>query len=417
MYEERVKETKYVAALDLGTSKMLAVAAKKNGESGLLILNTEKIASGSSILRGRIHNIEETAVNVRSLVDRLSRKLNPGIKKIYVGIGGQSLHTEYYSVKKEINGSVTNETIHYLYDECGKYEPAWAKVLEIASTEYYIDGNLSEQPKGVFCKEIEAKFQLILGRPSLENCLEKSIKEKAGIEVAGFFISPLATAEIALTDRDKELGCALVEIGAGVTYLSIYKDKLLKYLVTIPLGGNTITKDLCSLDILEPEAEELKIKEGIASIESGKEEKCNEIIEARANEIVANVVERIKKSGYESLLGAGIIMTGGGSLLKNLDKRMAQKIEKQVRLAAVEDHTQACILGLLTLGKEDCAKEVPKTPPVQTPIFPPGDVEIVPPTPGGKGEKKKEPEGKKNDWLKKATRTLFGESDNTQSNS
>jgi cell division protein FtsA len=412
-----MEQTKYVAALDLGTSKMLAMAAKKNGEGGLLILNSEKIASGSSILRGRIHNIEETADNVRSLVNRLNRKLNPGIKKIYVGIGGQSLHTEYYSVKKEINGLVTNETIDYLYHECRQYEPAWAKILQIVSPEYYVDGSLSKQPKGVFCKEIEAKFQLILGRPSLENCLEKSIREKAEIEIADFFISPLATAEVALTERDRELGCALVEIGAGVTYLSVYKDRLLKYLVTIPLGGNVITKDLCSLDILEPEAEKLKIKEGIASIESGKEEKSNEIIEARANEIVANVMEQIKQSGYESLLGAGIILTGGGSLLQNLDKRMAQKTEKQVRLAAVEDHTQACILGLLTLGREDCAKETFRTEPKQTPIFDQDEIERKDPLPPDKGSKPEKTKEKKTGLFTRTARILFGDEDSIQSNS
>jgi cell division protein FtsA len=405
-----MEQTKYVAALDLGTSKLIALAAKKNGGEGLLILNTEKITSGSSIRRGRIHNIEETADNVRSLINRLNRKLNPGIKKIYVGIGGQSLRTEYYAVKKEINGLVTNETIDYLYHECYRYEPALAKVLEIIPPEYYLDGSLSEQPKGVFCKEIEAKFQLILGRPSLKSCLEKSIGEKAGIEIAGFFISPLATAEVALTNRDKELGCALVEIGAGVTYLSIYKDKQLKHLTAIPLGGNVITKDLCSLDLLEPEAEELKIKEGNALIEPGQEKKSDEIIEARVNEIVANIVEQIKQSDYEPALGAGIIITGGGSLLKNLDKLIAQKSGKQVRMAALEDHTQACILGLLTLGKDDCAKEVPKTipKPVQSTIF--GMEETA--NPSTASDKSVKTEKQKNGgWfskkLDKLTNTLF----------
>jgi cell division protein FtsA len=401
-----MEQTKYVAALDLGTSKLLIMAAKKNGEEGLLILNSEKMASGNSIRRGRIHNIEETADNVRSLVNRLSRKLNPGIKKIYVGIGGQSLRTEHYSVKKEINGLVTNETIDYLYHECSLYEPELAKILEIIPPEYYLDGSLSEQPKGVFCKEIEAKFQLVLGRPSLKSCLEKSIVEKAGIEIAGFFISPLATAEVALTNRDKELGCALVEIGAGVTYLSIYKSNMLRYLTAIPLGGNVITKDLCSSDILEPEAEELKIREGNVLIEAGQGKMTDDIIEARANEIVANIVEQIKQSDYESALGAGIIITGGGSLLKNMDKLIAQKTEKQTRMAIVEDHTKACVLGLLTLGKDNCAKDVSKTiaKPVQSNIF--GSMEdtedspVVPDNPV-------RPVKHRNNWLDKLTNTLF----------
>jgi cell division protein FtsA len=409
-----MEQTKYIAALDLGTSKMLAMAAKKEGEGVLNVLGFEKIASGDNICRGSIHNIDGTADEVRPLVNRLSRHLNPGIKKIYVGIGGQSLHTESYSVKKEINGIVTNETIDYLHNECKQYKPELVEILEIVSPEYYLDNVLTAHPKGVYCKEIEARFQLIIGRPSLKKRL-KDIEAKAGIEIAGFFISPLATAEVALQNPDKELGCALVEFGAGVTYLSIYKDKLLRYLVTIPLGGNVITKDICALPVLEPQAEELKIKEGSALAEPGKDEKINEIIEARATEIVMNIIEQIKQSGYEPALGAGIIITGGGALLKNLDRLMAQKTGKPVRLASVEDHTQTCILGLLTLGKENCAKEIPKTtpaPPIQPPLFQPGDIPEVATSPIKKTPTRR--------WWKTlvedTTTTLFGDDSNNSSN-
>ncbi|MDR0412863.1 MAG: pilus assembly protein PilM [Dysgonamonadaceae bacterium] len=409
-------ETKYVAALDLGTFKLLAMAAKKKTAGSLSILNSEKLPSGKSIRRGRIHNIEEIATSVSLLVNRLNRKLATEIQKIYAGIGGQSLHTEGYSVKKEINGEVTSGIIDDLYLECRQYKPEFEEVLEIVPPEYYLDGSLSEQPKGVFCKEIEARFQLILGRPSLKSFLEKSIQGKAGIEIAGFFISPLATAEVALTNPDKELGCALVEIGAGVTYLSIYKDQSLKYLVTIPLGGTVITKDLCSLDILEAEAERLKLKEGDAMPESGQEEKSDKVIEARACEIVANIADQIKQSGYGHALGAGIILTGGGSLLKNMDKLIAQKTGKPTRMAVVEDHTQACIQGLLALGKEDCAREVPKTKPTQVGIFGPEETKNTPAPPREPVKKKKISERIAH-TVEKWGNNLFGDEEYTESNS
>jgi cell division protein FtsA len=343
--------------------------------------------------------------------------LSPGIKKIYVGIGGQSLRTEYYSVKKEINGLITEETLGYLRHECEQYEPELAEILEIVSPEYYVDGSLAANPKGVICKEIEAKFQLVLGRPSLKNFLKKSIEE-AGIEIAGFIISPLATAEVALTKREKELGCALVEFGAGVTYLSVYKSGLLKQLVTIPLGGNVITKDLCDLKVPEAEAEALKIKEGNAIMESGKEEQLlDTIVEARINEIIANVVEQINQSGYAPELSEGIIITGGGSLLKNLDNLISQKTGKTVRMAPVEDPTQACILGLLTLGKENCALDIPKPTidiPQTIPLF--GEETVKPPQPVSsteKGHKEKESPKKRKlmDRLKGMAGTLFDDED------
>ncbi len=369
-----MERREYVAALDPGTSKILAVVAGKNAEGKLSFLALEKIASGTGIRRGCIYNIEETTQKVSSLINSLNRKLYPRLKQIYVGIGGQSLRTECHTVKKEVNGeSVDEEIINSLYEECKQYQPELAEILDIVSPEYYLDGRFEAKPKGVPCNVIEAKFQLILGRPSLKVCLEKSIREKANIEIAGFFISPIATAKAVLTDREKELGCALVEFGAGITYLSIYKGGLLKYMIAIPLGGNVITKDICSTNILESDAEEVKIKKGSALSESDREEPIDMIIEARTNEIIANIVEQIKLSGYGNSLGAGIIITGGASLLKNLNKSIHLQTNLPVREASINgsliafensedydiagDPANVCVVGLLLLGKENCAEE------------------------------------------------------------
>ncbi|GMO32994.1 MAG: cell division protein FtsA [Candidatus Azobacteroides pseudotrichonymphae] len=347
----------YVVALDLGTSKLLAMAARKTHE-GISILDSKQIPSGTCIRRGCVYKIDDTANIVRKIVNGLSHSLNSGIKKVYVGIGGQSLRAEYYSVKKEINGLVTNDILLHLEDECRKHMSELIEVLEIVFSEYFLDGKLETNPKNMYCKEIETKYQLILGRPSLKNLLKKSIEGKAGIEIAGFFISPLATAEAVLTSKDKRRGCALIEFGAGITYLSIYREERLKYLVTIPLGGNVITKDLCCLGIVESEAETLKINDGNALIDySKKEQLVDTIIEARVNEIVTNIVEQIKQSGCLPMLDEGIIITGGASLLKNLDKLLSQQIGKQVRRANIKNHAHACILGLLALSKDNCAKE------------------------------------------------------------
>ncbi|GHT74621.1 cell division protein FtsA [Bacteroidia bacterium] len=355
-----MEQSEYIAALDLGTSKMVLMAAtQKNGV--LSILGTQKTASGNSIRRGTIYNIEEAAEKIASLVKDLNSSLRPGIKKVYVGIGGQSLRSEYYTIYRELgedDETITDEIVDSLQKECRKYVPELAENSGIASTEYYLDGRPETSPTGIHCHNIEAKFQLILGRPSLKRSVIESMK-KAGVEIAGFFVSPLATAEAVLSTKEKKLGCALVEFGAGITYLSIYKDGLLKYLVAIPLGGNVITKDICSLKILETDAEERKIREGNALLEAGNADQFDIIVESRMSEIVANVRKQIELSGYESDLAEGIIITGGGSLLKNVERLIAQQTGKQVRRANADDPTEACVRGLLLLGNENCAEEIP----------------------------------------------------------
>lgn len=400
MYDNKLNSigrSPYVVALDVGTSKILAMAAKKTHDS-ISVLGSEQIPSGTCVRRGCIYKIDDTANKIQKVIKNLSHSLNLGIKKIYVGIGGQSLRTEYYSVKKEINGLVTNDILLYLESECLNYMSESVEVLDVISPEYYIDEKLEANPKNMHCKEIEARYQLIVGRPSLKNFLEKSIEEKAGIEIAGYFISPLATAEAVLTSKNKERGCALVEFGSGITSVSIYKNRQLKYLVTIPLGGNVITKDLCCLDIVESEAEALKISDGNALITSKEEQFLDTVIEARVNEIVANVVEQIKQSGYLSMLDEGIIITGGASLLKNLDKLLSRQTGKQVRQADVKNPMHACILGLLALSKDDCVEEIPKpTSPLQE-------------TYAEKEQQKKVPPPKRKESIfGKLSRTLFND--------
>ena len=353
-----MEQMEYIAALDLGTSKMLAMAATKK-DGSLSILGTEKMVSENCIRRGCVYNTNETAEKIVSLVKNLNYSLNPKIKQVYVGIGGQSLRTEQYTAWKDFGEKeiITDEIVDSLYEDCKKHVPELAEILDIASPEFYLDGHLESNPKGLECNNIEAKFQLILGNPSLKGTIKTSM-EKANINIAGFFVSPLATAETTLSPREKKLGCALVEFGAGVTYLSIYKGGLLKYMVTIPLGGNVITKDLCDMNLEENEAEELKIKEGNALIDPGKSEQLNTIIEARIIEIIANIQHQIEVSGYESALTEGIIITGGGSNLRNLDRLLSKETGKQVRSANAEDPTQACIRGLLLLGTENCAEKI-----------------------------------------------------------
>jgi cell division protein FtsA len=395
-----MNQSEYVAALDIGTSKMVAIAARKDAKGDISILASEKEESENCIRRGCVHNGDKASEKASGLIRKLNDKLKArsctSVEKIYIGIGGQSIHTEEYKIKKEIpDGEISPELLDSIDREINEYKPDFAEVLEILPPQFYLDEQPVSNPKGhTGAAFIEAHFLLIVGSPSLKRNLTSTLQNKMrlpNVGIAGFFISPLATAEAVLTDKNKESGCALVEFGAGVTYLSIYKGGRLKYLVTIPLGASVITKDITQLNISEKEAEELKIKYGKALIEYDNDGKVTApeiarreelklfdyVIEARTEEIIANLKNQIIQSGYESSLNAGIIMTGGGASLKSLAISLNKKTGIRVSAAKnqfVDSATEiagqpgyATIIGLLSLSKENCAKEVvvlPKPEPI-----------------------------------------------------
>jgi len=381
-----------IAALDLGTSKSIAFVVQKDfAGKKLSVLRAESFPSKNAMRRGRIYNSDETS----DIIIKLIRKLNSApntmqIDKIYVGIGGQSLHTQLFKIKRIIDGeTIDNQLIKAMEEEANNYMPDFEENLGVVSREYYADGQLVENPKGTTASTIEARFQLVVGNPCLKRNLEKVFNKKE-ISVAGYFISPLATAEAVLTSEEKELGCALVEFGDGVTYISIYKNKTVKYLATLPIGGLAITKDIRSLNVSETEAEALKIDYGSAIsdlADSGvvpvnredssrkiELKELNWIIEARVDEIVKNISAQIQVSGYEQLLDAGIVITGGGALLRDLPKYIRNQTGKEVRLADAKawmsrsdtaiSPADSCVIGLAILGKENCTKEIKKEEPV-----------------------------------------------------
>jgi cell division protein FtsA len=346
----------YIAVLDLGTSKMLAMVASKNDRKTILAM--AQINAGDSIRRGLIYKTTEAASKIAELIRCLNKQLTqanlPGLKQIYLGVGGQGLHTKTHSVKKNINGDlVDDERLDLLCDECQTDGNGSFELIEKISPEYYLDGQPELHPQGVRCEKLEARFQLIWGHLSnFKTEVEKALA-KENVDLVDVFVSPIATAKEVLNEREKERGCALVEWGAGITYLSVYKEGLLRHLTAIPLGGNIITKDICSLDKTEEEAEWLKINEGSAWIDDEASE-LNTVIEARTDEIVSNILRQIEISGYGATLNAGFILTGGTSCLTGLDKLLEQRTDKSVRRVQ-ENPEQSCARGLLQLGNENCA--------------------------------------------------------------
>lgn len=371
----------FIAAIDLGTSQIKAVLGRMNENKVISVLASETTPSSNCIRRGLVYNVEETGGKVKKLISMLENSVGRKIGRVYVSVAGQSLHSIEHRERKQLSSSgiVTEDVIGQLRNVAEKHNHELLKRYAIADVEYFLDDKAEKNPVGVSCTVIEADYEMIVGRPNLMTNIERSIREKAQMEIAGYTVGALASAAIALNEDEKELGCAFIDFGAGTTTLSIYKGGILRKMVTIPFGGRNITKDICELNFTENDAEQYKIKFGKAydsnenslfSPFSSKPDidlvELNKVIRMRLDEITANLKEQIKLSGYEGQLGAGIIITGGASQLKNLDIYLTEKLKMPVRRASAKKsyvnnsselannpaYTQ--LLGLLTFATEDC---------------------------------------------------------------
>ncbi len=387
--KEYIMQSGFVAAIDLGTSKIRGVIGRKNENGVVSIIAYQEVPSDNCIRRGIVHNVEKTGSSVRKLIDLLENKSGKKIARAYVSLSGQSLYCTNTREVKQLSqtGIVTEDIVNQLQSNAEKFKPDFKQMYAIADVEYFVDEKPEKNPVGVACSLIEADFKAIIGRPNLFTNIKNAIENKSNLEIFDFIVGPLATAAATLTEEEKELGCALIDFGAGTTSISIYKGDILRYMVVIPFGGQNITKDICELNFTEADAEQYKTKFGKAKEASETKtassfftspfssptakpdinmEELNKVIGLRLDEITANIKEQINQSGYKGQLGAGLIITGGASQLKHMDIYLEEKLDMKVRRATAKktivnnsseltnDPSYSQILGLMMFADEDC---------------------------------------------------------------
>lgn len=393
--------TDFIAAIELGSSKISGIAGKKNSDGSIQVLAYACEDASSFIHKGVVYNIDKTAQALTTIINKLESQLSNSIAKVYVGIGGQSLRTVRNAVSRTLEEEdiISQELIDAICDENLEIPLTDMNILDVAPQEYKIDNNLQADPVGVTGKNITGQFLNIVARASLKKNIEHSF-EQAKVEIADLLIAPVALAHAVLTENEMRSGCALVDFGADTTTVAIYKNNILRYLSVLPLGGSNITQDIASLQMEEEDAEKLKLQYGnalyeeeaddieapaVCTLEDGRIielSKLNNIIEARTEEILANVWYQLQLSGYEDKLFSGVVLTGGGSNLKNIEVvfRKLSKVEK-VKTAKFmhnavhgyndvlkKDGRQNTLLGLLVVGNDNCClEEVAKPKPVAAP--------------------------------------------------
>lgn len=339
----------FIVAIELGSSRISAIAGKKkDGTMQVLAYAEEK--SNACVRRGVIYNIEKTYQSINNLLAKLESILKAKIKYVYVGIAGQSLRSYRCIVKRNLitQSYITNEIIDSIRQESYEIPFTDCEVLENFPQEYVVDQDTNTDPVGVMATNIDGEFLNVIARCKLRNHI-KTVFANTGVEIIGEVIVPLELANNILSESEKRSGCALIDLGAETTTVLVYKGNIVRYLATIPLGMNNINKDLETIQIDGAEAEEVKLKYGnmekLDQEENEKEEsQCyttsdgrkvdvsliKNIIQARTTEIIDNVSNQILRSNYGDKLLAGIILTGGGANMKNIDKAFVEstKIEK-----------------------------------------------------------------------------------------
>lgn len=261
-----------------------------------------------------------------------------------MGLSGRSLRSisTEVSINLPDDTEITEEIIERLKNQA--LSTAIDSSLEVvdAVPRVYVVGKMeTASPKGTIGNSISATFDLIVCRPEIRKNLERTISDKIGVDVSGYVVTALSTAQVILTPEEKRLGCMLVDMGAETTTVSIYKEGHLVYFATLPLGGRHITNDVATLNFLEDKAEEIKISVGNAiaretastlNMNGVKMQDVSNLIVARAEEIVVNVMEQITYAGLkESSLPRGLVMIGGGSKLNGMIELLEQHTGLPVR--------------------------------------------------------------------------------------
>lgn len=403
-----MENNNYIVAIDLGSSNV-AVAVGRKDENDKIRIEAVSVKKSKGVVQGEVKNVEQAAQSIKEAVAEVEEKLGIRIEEAYTGISGNHIKCAkhpYYVYVSGKDGEIFEEDVRKLNDSMrGVQAPDGYQLMHIIPQHYLVDNDEEvADPVGMFGKTLGSTFNLIIGENIIISRLEKAF-QKINIRQKSLFINPLAMAEAVTFPDEKDLGVAVVDMGAGTTDLCIYQDGIVRYVGVIPMGADTINKDIRSYGIMERYVEELKVKYGCAmsSLVDGEKlvkvpgrtphdhkeisfKNLASIIEARMLDVIDYVMAEIKAAGYENKLSAGIILTGGASMLQELKTLAEEKTGMDVRIASPEilisdeskeiasDTRLASAIGVLHLGLSEGSvtkttsaprrPEAPKTNPV-----------------------------------------------------
>ena len=334
--------SRYITAIDIGTSKVAAIVGEKTS-AGIRIVGYSEVPS-DGVVRGEILKSQKTANavsaalhNVREQIQSIPEAENYRIRKVYTNISGQNIRCVSGTVHRERQNpesSISRDEIDSMLNEMYlmRVEPS-EQVLYVAPQCYNVDEHMGEtDPEDMDGREIDGEYKVFIGRAAAVNH-SKSAFDRLNLEVREQILTPMASGAALLTEDEKELGTVLVDIGAGTTGVLVYQADILRYAAVIPFGGDSVTEDISqTCSISRKNAEQLKIQKGTCISEFAKDtvltikesgvtvkgipsKQLSSAIEARVCEILATVRHIIEISGFKNKLRSRAVITGGSTNL------------------------------------------------------------------------------------------------------
>lgn len=319
----------------------------------LEILAVEREKGLDAVRYGRIQNVEETSVLINRVLERLERR--PGIAPreitgVYAGLSGRSLRNIERDVSLSLpdDTEITPQIIERLKQKAMEADlDNSLEVVDAVPRVFTVGRTETEKPIGMMGNDISAVYDIIVASPTLQKNLRTVVRDKLDFDVTlkGIVVTPLAMANLVLNEHEKKLGCMLVDIGAETTSVTIYTRGNLVYYATLPLGGRNITLDLKALNVIEDKAEDLKVTYGNAiapttpsqdTVGPHKMSQISNYVVARAEEIVANIVEQVRYARLtEKDIPEGIVLCGGGARLNGMTELIGKFSGLKVRMASL----------------------------------------------------------------------------------
>jgi cell division protein FtsA len=352
-----------ITGLDIGSAKTTVVIAEAVGERKnaprLKILGVGQ-ARTTGLRRGVVSDIEETTRSIKKAIEDAERMAGTKVDTLYAGIAGEHVRAMISKGIVAVNGEEISKADVDRANEVARAQPVPQdrELLHALPQEYSVDKNQGiRDPIGMIGTRLETEMYLVTIGASPAMNLRKSV-ERAGYKVRELVLEPLASALAVLTDDEKELGVALVEMGAGTTDIAVFHEGKIRHLGTVNFGGNNVTSDIVQgMGVTQADAERLKERYGCAyeplvdpsdiialpsTVAQGERhiprEVLSHIIHQRMDEIFNLVLTEIERAGFASRLNGGVVITGGAAAMQGVAELAADVFGTGVRIGSPEEN-------------------------------------------------------------------------------
>lgn len=352
---------KIVVGLDIGTTKICAIAGRKNEFGKLEVLGMGK-AESEGVIKGIVVNIDKTVMAIERAIREASDMAGINIGVVNVGIAGQHIRSSIHHnsmLRDSKDDEITIEDVSRLTEDMYRMVvPSGSEIIHVMPQDYIVDYEEGiKDPVGMSGVRLEADFHVITAQTSAINNINKCVR-RGGLEIQDLILEPLASSLAVLSEEEKEAGVCLIDIGGGTTDIAIFFNNIIRHTAVIPFGGNILTTDIQNgLQVMSKQAEQLKTRFGKAIAEeaspnevvsipgirnrTAKEisvKNLSSIIQARMEEIIEMAHTEIINSGFENRLAGGIVITGGGSQLSNLKQLVEYMTGMDARIGYPNEH-------------------------------------------------------------------------------